>query len=55
MCFWFFQLDSTRTNPVNKRGVARREAEEAWLQLGAETGSCVQVFRLGGIYGPGRR
>ncbi len=35
----------------NKR---RIEAEAAWLQLRAERGLPVHVFRLAGIYGPGR-
>jgi nucleoside-diphosphate-sugar epimerase len=29
-------------------------AEEAWLDLGRRSGKPVQVFRLAGIYGPGR-
>jgi nucleoside-diphosphate-sugar epimerase len=29
-------------------------AEQAWLRLGQEIGVPVQIFRLGGIYGPGR-
>ncbi|MFN5589876.1 MAG: SDR family oxidoreductase [Holosporales bacterium] len=37
-----------------ERGIARVEAEKAWLQFGAQTGIKVQVFRLAGIYGPGR-
>ena len=36
--------------PVNERGRWRRAAERAW----AATGLPVQVFRLAGIYGPGR-
>ncbi len=31
-----------------------RAAEDAWLALGASAGKRVQVFRLAGIYGPGR-
>jgi nucleoside-diphosphate-sugar epimerase len=30
------------------------EAEEAWLSLGAGSGRSVQIFRIAGIYGPGR-
>ena len=29
-------------------------AEQAWLAFGAESGRRVEVFRLAGIYGPGR-
>lgn len=38
----------------SERTRARLKAEEAWLALGARTGKAVQVFRLSGIYGPGR-
>ncbi|KAH7414637.1 hypothetical protein KP509_14G002600 [Ceratopteris richardii] len=40
--------------PVDKHGIARLNAEKEWLQLGHETGACIQIFRLGGVYGPGR-
>lgn len=40
--------------PTSERGRRRAEAEAAWLALGEETGIPVQVFRLAGIYGPGR-
>jgi nucleoside-diphosphate-sugar epimerase len=40
--------------PVNARSRWRVEAEEAWLALGRERPVAVQVFRLAGIYGPGR-
>jgi nucleoside-diphosphate-sugar epimerase len=36
--------------PVNARSIWRVDAEHAWL----ETGLPVQIFRLAGIYGPGR-
>lgn len=36
------------------RGLARVKAEEAWLELQRRTGLPVHVFRLSGIYGPGR-
>ncbi|MDP4002427.1 SDR family oxidoreductase [Methylobacterium sp. NEAU K] len=36
------------------RSKIRVDAETAWLALGARTGKAVQVFRLSGIYGPGR-
>ncbi|CAN5703159.1 SDR family oxidoreductase [soil metagenome] len=40
--------------PVNQRSQWRAEAEMAWLRFGVETGLPVMVFRLAGIYGPGR-
>src|SRR5262249_17905032 len=40
--------------PNSARSNARVEAERDWLEFGAETGVPVQVFRLAGIYGPGR-
>ena len=40
--------------PNNARTEARVDAEQAWLDFGAETGVPVQIFRLAGIYGPGR-
>ncbi len=46
--------ESTRPNPNSARANARVEAERAWLEFGGETGVPVQVFRLAGIYGPGR-
>lgn len=36
--------------PSGPRGLRRRDAEQAWLALGLP----VHVFRLAGIYGPGR-
>ncbi|MCO5590500.1 hypothetical protein L7F22_044470 [Adiantum nelumboides] len=46
--------ENSQTTPTDKRGAARLEAEKEWLQVGVESGACIQVFRLGGIYGPGR-
>lgn len=40
--------------PKSDRSKGRLEAEEGWLALGREAGKAVQVFRLSGIYGPGR-
>ena len=40
--------------PNSERTHARAEAETAWLAFGAEIGVPVQIFRLAGIYGPGR-
>ncbi len=40
--------------PSGVRGRRRLAAEDAWLAFGARHGLAVQVFRLAGIYGPGR-
>lgn len=41
-------------NATSQRGLARIAAERGWLDLGAASGKAVHVFRLAGIYGPGR-
>ncbi|PXW63671.1 SDR family oxidoreductase [Methylobacterium sp. B4] len=46
--------ETTPATPKSDRSRDRLAVEEAWLALGAETGKAVQVFRLSGIYGPGR-
>ncbi len=46
--------ESSALHPTSERARRRVEAEAAWLALGQETGRAVQVFRLAGIYGPGR-
>jgi nucleoside-diphosphate-sugar epimerase len=46
--------ETTPTHPNNERTRARVVAESAWLALGEEIGRPAQVFRLAGIYGPGR-
>lgn len=45
--------DSART-PSGPRGVRRMTAEDAWLELWRTAGVPVHLFRLAGIYGPGR-
>lgn len=40
--------------PKSQRSLRRAAAEKAWLDFGAKTGKAVQLFRLAGIYGPGR-
>ncbi|MEO1688381.1 MAG: SDR family NAD(P)-dependent oxidoreductase, partial [Pseudomonadota bacterium] len=40
--------------PSSPRGAARVAAEDAWLALHRRSGLPVHVFRLAGIYGPGR-
>jgi nucleoside-diphosphate-sugar epimerase len=46
--------ETSPVRPLNERSLRRVEAERAWLDLGARTGHRVEVFRLAGIYGPGR-
>ena len=45
--------ESAAPAPSSERGRRRAEAERAWLAL-ADAGLPVHVFRLAGIYGPGR-
>ncbi|CAN0920300.1 hypothetical protein LINGRAHAP2_LOCUS31963 [Linum grandiflorum] len=42
------------TNPSSEVAKARLLAENKWLDFGDSLGLSTQVFRLGGIYGPGR-
>ena len=46
--------ETTPPRPHSERTQARAIAESDWLALGEEIGRPVQVFRLAGIYGPGR-
>lgn len=46
--------ESTPVNPGSARGQRRVDAENAWLSLHAEHGAPTHIFRLPGIYGPGR-
>ena len=46
--------EDTPSAPTNARTRQRVDIEEAWLQLGRDSGKPVQIFRLSGIYGPGR-
>ncbi|KAK3251176.1 hypothetical protein CYMTET_39477 [Cymbomonas tetramitiformis] len=46
--------ESSKLLPVTPTACARAAAEEAWIQLHATHEVPVHVFRLGGIYGPGR-
>ncbi len=41
-------------NPKSERSVLRVAAEKAWTEFGARSGKAVHLFRLAGIYGPGR-
>lgn len=46
--------EETPCKPVSKRSVERVGAENAWLSFAEEHEVSVQIFRLSGIYGPGR-
>lgn len=46
--------ETTPPAPVTERGERRLEAENAWLRLCRDRGLAVHIFRLPGIYGPGR-
>ncbi|WP_298982795.1 SDR family oxidoreductase [uncultured Roseibium sp.] len=46
--------EDTPCKPVSKRSVQRVAAENAWLEFAGSNDCPVQVFRLSGIYGPGR-
>jgi nucleoside-diphosphate-sugar epimerase len=46
--------EATPAAPAQPRSVARLAAERAWQALGTKTGAAVDIFRLPGIYGPGR-
>ena len=48
-------IDETApTDPVCPRNARRVVAEQDWLAFGEETGIPVMIFRIAGIYGPGR-
>ncbi|MDE9450019.1 SDR family oxidoreductase [Aliiroseovarius sp. Z3] len=46
--------EDTPLTPSTKRGQQRVEAEAAWQELAAEVELPLHIFRLAGIYGPGR-
>ena len=46
--------ETTPPRPKSERSRARLAAEEAWLAFGRTGGRPVAIFRLAGIYGPGR-
>lgn len=46
--------EATPAKPTNPRGHGRLRAEAQWLALGEALRVPAQVFRLAGIYGPGR-
>ncbi len=46
--------ETTQAHPTSERSKRRLAAEVAWLDFARRTGKRVQIFRLAGIYGPGR-
>lgn len=46
--------ENSVANPASDRGKRRLLAEMAWLELGQKSHKRAMVFRLPGIYGPGR-
>ncbi len=46
--------ETSDCNPSTRRGALRLAAERAWSRLHVEAGLPLHIFRLAGIYGPGR-
>lgn len=46
--------ETTEPAPRQPRSIERLATERAWQAVGKQTGAAVDVFRLPGIYGPGR-
>jgi nucleoside-diphosphate-sugar epimerase len=46
--------ESTTPHPTRGRSTERLAAEKAWARLAAERGVPLAIFRIAGIYGPGR-
>ncbi len=46
--------ETSPLEPSTERGQRRRDAEAGWWDLGKRMGVPVHIFRLAGIYGPGR-
>jgi nucleoside-diphosphate-sugar epimerase len=46
--------ESVKPSSASARAKVRIAIEDAWLALGENSGKPVQIFRLSGIYGPGR-
>ena len=47
-------VEDTPSEPDTERGFARLKAEAAWTEFCRERGLPLDIFRLAGIYGPGR-
>lgn len=46
--------ETSETLPLSERATWRKQAEDQWLELANSAGLPVHIFRLPGIYGPGR-
>jgi len=46
--------EETPARPSLPRSIARLDAERAWQAVAREAGAALDIFRLPGIYGPGR-
>ncbi|MEM9148233.1 MAG: SDR family oxidoreductase [Pseudomonadota bacterium] len=46
--------EESACTPATRRGTWRLRAEEAWRALATESGLPLHIFRIAGIYGPGR-
>ncbi len=46
--------EAAPVRPNSERSLRRAQAERGWMTFGEETGHRVDIFRLAGIYGPGR-
>jgi nucleoside-diphosphate-sugar epimerase len=46
--------ETTEVSPGQQRSQVRASVEQAWLKFGASRGIALHIFRLSGIYGPGR-
>jgi nucleoside-diphosphate-sugar epimerase len=46
--------EDTPVRPISERSLRRSQAEAAWQAFGTDAGRRVEIFRLAGIYGPGR-
>ena len=46
--------ETTPPNPTQSRSIRRLQAETLWQEWGKAAGIPVDIFRLAGIYGPGR-
>ena len=46
--------EDTPVKPISERSLRRVQAERAWLDFRAATGKRIDIYRLSGIYGPGR-
>jgi hypothetical protein len=46
--------ETTPARPMTERSWRRLAAEEAWLEFARQGGHRIEIFRLPGIYGPGR-